>query len=132
MAELPELLQRSFDALQPGEFLSIVGGTFPGANDRTHITVGLADIVEARWIVAGGEGGRRSNPVIEDARTQAIEVEIERGDKRFRHEPSAMDIRIGVAVAKVSDVSVDMLIADTTKGSYYFLRPTESPEARGT
>lgn len=123
MTESIELLERTFEAMDRGEMLPIIGGYFPGRDDRTDIIVSLEDIFNIRYIVTGEGTEPRPNLIIQDRESASVEVGIERGDKRFGFDPSSDDIRYGKRVAVIGNRVVDLLVSHKESGKYYFVGP---------
>lgn len=119
------LIERAFEALEPGEVLFITGGTFPGQNESANIEVGLKNVVHVQWLVSQTpEKPPRTIPVAEEVGVESVEVELNRGEKRFGFDPDDMWFRYGKGVGEIAGIGVDVVIVDGDRASAYFIGPS--------
>lgn len=132
MAGMDEFTQ-TFEVMEPGEGLFIVGGTFPGPNDRTEIKVDLSTLMPFMQVFHIGIGVRdrasivaeypeRENPL---GYREKATVGIDRGDSRFGFDPGEEWFRYGKRAARIGDAVVDLIIFDFETASFTLVTKPE-------
>lgn len=112
-----ELFVATMEAMETGDSLMIMGGTFPGPDDSAEIMLGMQAIIPLLQIVTGSDRHpTRVNPFV--GQEDPIELTLERGDKRFGHEP-ALDIAIGNRAGTILGREFDLVVVGF--GKYHFV-----------
>lgn len=113
---------RTFGAMEPGDALQLVGGTFPREGQVAQVAISLVQIIPSSLIL-GAEGGHiRPNPAFREGQPDPVWLDLRRNDQRFRADfADPLTVTCAPNAGLVLGHTVGIMIAPLQVGDAHFI-----------
>lgn len=124
MAANPNLFIETFESIEGGDTLLLMGGIFPRQNETSDVKVGLKIIIPILHIVTGRDQySPRENPLFGPEDEDPSTLTLERTGVRFGHDyGEGPEITFGKKAGMILGRAVDIVILNPmSQNTFYFI-----------
>lgn len=122
-----DILKDTFEAIQPGDSLQLVGGIFPGQGETELVIVRFGQVVPILHLALTGMDSAQDNPPYPNplgADIPDTEVELERIPGRIVHEAAEAWFGMGKRLGRIGLVAATITVLGFgSKSDYYLTKP---------